>query len=383
MTRPTVSLSLCLNEWGISLSLVEHSFDPSEDDNLKERVQKIAEVLKEAKEEYDAAVAGEENKLSKRPPMNLPSRQKSPYLTNGVSEPERHGTDLHALFISQRILGRGSQGEVHEVKEPTTGQYYARKQIHFRRDRSLSDEEEILNEVKIMKKLCHPHIATVLFFIKESDAYSIIMQPVADSDLLDYLHGCIKENFNHRVVKWIYSWFGSLIDALRYAHERKVKHRDIKPANILIKDHRPYLSDFGIAKDFTGVDTSSTIEYFAQGTPVYRAPEAKASNARGRLADVFALGCVFSEMHTVNRERSLQEFREFRQVEDSSSGRFAFRDNLEKVREWLANFGAGDPLSNIIVEQIRDMLEENPSARSSAENVHDCLKRESAFFCRN
>jgi serine/threonine protein kinase len=363
--------------------LVDHSFDPSEDDNLKRRIEEVAEALKEAKEEYDDAVAREENKLSKRPRMDLPSRQKSSYLTNGLGEPERHGTDLHALFIHQRMLGRGTQGEVHEVKEPTTGQCYARKQIYFRRDRSFSDEEEVLNEVKIMGKLHHPHIATVSFFVKESDAYSIIMQPVADSDLLGYLNRCIQLDFKPRLVKWIYSWFGSLVDALRYAHDCNVKHRDIKPANILIKDHRPYLSDFGIAKDFTGVDTSSTHEYFAQGTPVYRAPEAKASNARGRLADVFALGCVFSEMLTVNRGRSLEEFREFRQVEDSSSGPFAFRDNLEKVGEWLAKFETGDQLSNIIVEQIRDMLKEKPSARSSAEKVHDCLKRETAFFCRD
>lgn len=56
------------------------------------------------------------------------------------------------------------------------------------------------------------------------------------------------------MIKRLYSWFGSLVDALDHAHSMKVVHRDVKPANILIKNNWPFLSDFGCARDFTGQD---------------------------------------------------------------------------------------------------------------------------------
>lgn len=381
MTKPTVGFLLQLDGEGAQLILLASSFDPSEDPEMKKRVADAAKALKEAKDDYDNARAEVEKKLLERPRVNSTIRQKAPHLTNGVSERDEHQNDLHAVFIYQRWLGHGSQGEVHEVMEPTTGQFYARKQVHFHEDSSSLDEQEVLNEVAIMQKLRHPHIATVLFFVKESDAFSIIMHPVADCDLLEYLQRCIKMNFKAKQVKRIYSWFGSLVDALNYAHDKNVKHRDIKPSNILIKAGRPYLSDFGIARDFTGFETSSSNDDFAQGTPVYRAPETSPSNARGRAADVFALGCVFSEMLTVNQGKSLQGFREFRRVQESDCGPFAFRENLGKVIEWVENFEDEDSLSGMIVDQIRDMLEEEPAKRARAKQVYHILKRETAFFC--
>ena len=345
---------------------------------MRDRITEVVKALEEAKEDYDSTRTDVERKLSDRPRGEQTIRQKTSYLTNGVSENDEHETDLHAIFKYQRRLGRGSQGEVHEVMEATTRIFYARKQIYFRQD---SDEEEVLNEVAIMQKLRHPHIATVQFLVKEHDSFSIIMQPVADWDLLQYLQRCIQENFRAKGVKRIYSWFGSLVDALSYAHDQNVKHRDIKPANILIKDGRPYLSDFGIARDFTGYELSTSNDDFVQGTPVYRAPETTLNNSRGRAADVFALGCVFSQMLTVNRGKSLQEFQDFRRVDESDCGPFAFRANLEKVIEWVEKFEHEDSLSGIIVDQIRDMLEVEPAERAKAKNVYHILKRETAFFC--
>ncbi len=39
-----------------------------------------------------------------------------------------------------------------------------------------------------------------------------------------------------------------IADALHYAHTNKVVHRDIKPENILLRDGRPLVADFGIAR---------------------------------------------------------------------------------------------------------------------------------------
>ena len=97
---------------------------------MKTRITDVVKALEEAKEDYDSTKTDVEQKLLDRPRADQTIRQKAPYLTNGVSEHDEHQTDLHAIFKYQRRLGRGSQGEVHEVKEATTNIFYARKQIY-------------------------------------------------------------------------------------------------------------------------------------------------------------------------------------------------------------------------------------------------------------
>lgn len=299
-------------------------------------------------------------------------------LPNVLCHDTTQPSDIHALFVSKRRLGGGSFGEVDEVREVSTGASYARKHIHFGGTASSEQiEHEVRNEVEIMQKLRHLHIASVLFYIKEPTAYSILMLPVADSDLLVYLDDCARKGFPTSSVKQIYPWFGCLLDALSYAHKLNVKHRDIKPSNILIKNGRPYLSDFGLAKDFTEQNMSASGSDQVQGTPVYRAPETLPQKPRGRPADVFALGCVYSEMLTIAQERSLKDFHDWRRTE---KGSLAFRDSLPKVKEWLSGFEK-NRFNGLLVDEILNMIERYPQDRPMAEKSVHNLKRERAFFC--
>jgi serine/threonine protein kinase len=303
-------------------------------------------------------------------------------LPNGVHDENKHPYGVtQARFGFRRRLGGGSFGEVDEVQEMSTGAVYVRKLIHCYSGSSRADfESDVLNEVAIMQKLRHQHIATVLFYVKDPNAYSILMLPVADCDLLCYLQRCIEKGYPMSSVKRIYPWFGCLLDALAYAHKLNIKHRDIKPSNILIKDGQPYLADFGIAKDFTAQDMSASRDYFVQGTPVYRAPETRPEYPRGRRADMFALGCVFSEMLTVNKRKSLDAFRKWRLAPENTTGVYAFRANLAKVKEWLLSLER-DALSDLLVEQISTMLHEDPEERPTAQESLNFLKRERALFC--
>jgi serine/threonine protein kinase len=182
-----------------------------------------------------------------------------------------------------------------------------------------------------MQKLRHHHIASVQFHVFEGDTYSIIMLPVAECDLRHFLRRCAEAEYPQTDIAHLTSWFGCLISALVYAHSKFIKHEDIKPGNILIKDHQPCLADFGCAKDFSGLDSSTSMDTVTFGTPVYWAPEGP---PRGRGGDVFSLGCVFSEMLTVRQKRSLAEYQAYRYVRHRDNP-YAFRENVDKVHAWL------------------------------------------------
>jgi serine/threonine protein kinase len=234
----------------------------------------------------------------------------------------------------------------------------------------------VINEVATSKKLQHHHIASVLLWTEEPNGFSLIMPTVAQCDLRTFLEGCINDKFPEERTKLLDHWFGCLITALKFAHAKKIKHDDLKPSNILIKEDRVYLADFGCARDFEGSQHSSTPEDVITGTPVYRPP---GSGTPGRAGDVFALGCVFSEMLTVRQGRSLAEYQAARKVDDKDN-RYAYRENLEAVRKWLEGLPrAKTGIPNILLEIILIMLKEDLDERESAKDLR--LRLNDTLFC--
>lgn len=352
--------------------------DLSEEKTLQTRISDTAKGIAEARGRYGvmAAHAAEDEERERRH-LEQPSLEAKRNLPDDIHPDSTSNRELQVRFVLIGSLGRGSYGDVDEVRELTTGASYARKHIHLDTNNS-SDvaANEVRNEVQIMQKLRHPHIATVLFHFKEEDAYSIIMLPVADYDLQKFLSLCTQEDYSPALTKQMYPWFGCLLDALAYAHKLKIKHQDIKPSNILIKNNQPYLCDFGLAKDFAETNTSTSGSHNVKGTFAYRAPEVVPNQKRGRKADVFALGCVYSEMFTVTQGTSAEEYRDARR----EAGSPAFRDCLPAVKKWLSTFN-NKGLNALLVDQILSMIDENVDERHTAEQAVNFLKRERALFC--
>ena len=267
----------------------------------------------------------------------------------------------------ERNLGQGSFGIVDEVREQSTGCLYARKRILF--DRVGSQEEarlKVEEEVRVLQTLRHPNIVTLATFSKESDGYSIMITPVADFDLGHYFAACTENKYSKPFTRKIKPWFDCLLDALTFTHRNDIKHCDIKPGNILIKESSVYLCDFGLAKDFSGRGSSSSRGSVPEGTPEYRAPELLPGIRRGRLADVFSLGCVFSEMLTVSQGQSAGDFRTMRQGKP-------FRDCLPEVCEWVGRYDRREE-NYLLCSLIKDMLCENPIDRPEAQRTLKILR---------
>lgn len=302
------------------------------------------------------------------------------------------GREKDDRFVKVRRLGSGTYGFVDEVREVTTGSLYAQKSIPvvIRGSDPKTIQERVENEVLIMsKRLRHHHIASVNIYFREAEYWRMIMLPVADYDLREFLETTISNNYPSDSLRMLDPWFGCLISALAYAHSAKIKHEDIKPSNILIRNQKVFLTDFGTAKDFSELEASTVSDYQITGTPVYWAPEPR---DWGRAADVFALGCVFAEMLTVRQKRSLQDFRQYRHTPNAEY-KYAYKSNLPKVKEWLKQVvgtdgknGKGeqaekDETAITILEQILNMLLKDKDDRAEAQRVKRLLRADYTLFC--
>ena len=82
--------------------------------------------------------------------------------------------------------------------------------------------------------------------------------------------------------------------ALDHAHAAGVVHRDLKPENILVdRDGKPFLTDFGLARDQADRDNLTTTGTVL-GTPAYMAPEQAGgeTHEQGPHSDIYGLGAV-------------------------------------------------------------------------------------------
>jgi hypothetical protein len=99
---------------------------------------------------------------------------------------------------------------------------------------------------------------------------------------------------------------------------------------------------------------------------MYSAPETISEEGkRSRPADIFSLGCVFSEMATLLDKRSVAEFVQYR----VKGNTHAYHATLDKVAEWLKGSACFDNF-------IKPMLSVPPKMRPSAAEVRHVVNRE-------
>ncbi|ORY19806.1 kinase-like domain-containing protein [Clohesyomyces aquaticus] len=152
-----------------------------------------------------------------------------------------------------------------------------------------------------------------------------------------------------------------MTSAVEYLHSQSIRHKDLKPSNILLSRENLWLTDFGMATDFSLLSTSAT-ENGERGAPKYFAPEVADYTPSGRAADIFSLGYIYLEICVLYTWGNLDHLKSLRLNSDQS-----YHANLNRVDEWFGLFKyVQSPRSQLLQAEIKRMLSKEPRARPTA-----------------
>lgn len=198
-------------------------------------------------------------------------------------------------FELLKVIGMGAFGKVLQVRNRHSTKIFAMKIISKRLiKRKMSYVDNILAERNILSKLSnHPFIVTMHASFQTREKLFIIMDFCAGGELFLKLgrEGIFRESTAA-------FYLAEITLALEHLHSINVLHRDLKPENILLgSDGHCCVTDFGLAKDFTGSGANDDERARTLcGTIEYMAPEMVARKWYGKGADFWSLGCLAYEM---------------------------------------------------------------------------------------
>ena len=169
-----------------------------------------------------------------------------------------------------KFLGEGSYASVYCVENKITGSKRAMKVISKNENCTKEDDQEIMNEINILRTLDHPNILKIFEFYTSKESYSLVTELCQGGELFQEIvdRGPFNENYSAYVMLQILS-------AINYCHGMKIVHRDLKPENILIVERdahglpRVKIADFGTSKMFE----KGAVQRKLVGSSYYIAPE--------------------------------------------------------------------------------------------------------------
>ena len=141
---------------------------------------------------------------------------------------KKTGNPLNYYKIIKR-LGRGTFGIVYKVKQKSTGIIRAMKVIPKNNLKCGFTEEDIIQEINILKKLEHPHIIKLFEFYTYKNNYYLINEFCTEGDLSEKLSEL--RTFPEFIVKILMI---QIFNAVMYLNQNCVIHGDLKLENIMI-----------------------------------------------------------------------------------------------------------------------------------------------------
>ncbi len=185
-------------------------------------------------------------------------------------------------------LGQGGMSRVYRARDRELDDEVAIKTVLTPALGQSENEERLLREVQICRKISHPNVVRVHDFGRFPGGIFIIME-ILDGPGLDV----VIANEAPLSIKRVKGLLQGITGALAEAHRLKIIHRDLKPSNVILVDDRVKVLDFGIARMGDGpesVNLTRTGEVI--GSPMYMAPEQIQGQTLTGSCDLYALGVI-------------------------------------------------------------------------------------------
>lgn len=167
--------------------------------------------------------------------------------------------------------------------------------------------EAFVHEAKLLGNLKHTSLPNVTSSFSEGERQFLVMEFIGGDTLLERLESRKLTSPDEPAIHYgeVLRWAYTLLDVLRYLHERSdpIIHRDIKPTNIKLSDDgQIFLLDFGLAKGVAGQMTTIRNEHglvSVYGYSEHYAPMEQISRSgTDPQTDLYALGATLYHLLT-------------------------------------------------------------------------------------
>jgi serine/threonine protein kinase len=160
-----------------------------------------------------------------------------------TDRPYPTGTRLGEYRITS-VLGLGSYGIAYLAVHEPTKETYVIKQVkpslrHQPKGNAMQEYE-----MKILQALDHPLIPKAVERLQIGDHSFLVMTYISGMTMEDFLfeqHGTFTE-------KEAVTFVREAANIVRYLHHHGVIHRDVRIPNVIVRDGKPFLIDFGLAR---------------------------------------------------------------------------------------------------------------------------------------
>ncbi|KAF2439648.1 kinase-like protein [Karstenula rhodostoma CBS 690.94] len=311
---------------------------------------------------------------------------------------ERHLIPLQA----EKVLGRTRTAIVESVRCKRVR--LVRKTIKCTEWTGVK-REDALREVQHLYRAQHAHIVRLVGSYAIGPDLAILTYPCAQWDLEQFMgFARTAHESTAGCASALRQFFTCTAKVVDFLHSFPIKHMDIKPQNLLVREiptpeaeemhqYKLYFTDFGISKAYESVDECDT-ESPTSFTRTYAAQEVVIQESRGLSADMFSLGCVYSEMLAAILDASIVAFEPHGEAIEihwaalraarhtSESGLRPYHHATEDVRAWLYQLPIEREMEMLAVRDWTvTLLSNEAGTRPTARQIADDSRL--PFACRS